>query len=215
MKRLILFILLVLLPIQSYASEKYISAGFNLSTFQNSDSKILPGFSIELGKEWRKSERAYFSLGIEYLYRGARVENKYVYSEQWLLKINADWQVGYLTFPIKFSSMIAEQKRFYFAVALTPCWSIVDNSKITTIFRRRPGDFPKRKADYFMQYDPMFPEFRNSTIDLRVGFGKRFDRFAIEWQTRFDVYGSVDELVRIINIDSQFISFCLIINYYF
>ncbi len=215
MKRLILFILLVLLPIQSYASEKYISAGFNLSTFYNSDSKILPGFSIELGKEWRKSERAYFSLGIEYLYRGTRVENKYVYSEQWLLKINADWQVGYLAFPFKYSYMFAEQKRVYFTAALTPCWSIVDNSKISTIFIIEPGDFPEEDADYFMQYDAMLSEFRNSTIDVRVGLGKKFDWFSVDLQTRIDLYGSVDELRRKTNINSKFISFCLIINYYF
>ncbi len=186
-----------------------------MSTFYNNDSKILPGFSIELGKEWRKSERSYFSFGIEYLHRGARVENKYVYGEEWLTKLNADWQVAYLTFPIKYNYMFAGQKKIYFTAALAPCLAIIDKSKISIIFRDDPGDFPKENADYSPAYDKFIPAIENSTIDVRIGFGKKFDRFSIEWQTRIDLYGSVDTLSGILGVDAKYITSCFMLNYYY
>ncbi len=214
MKNKIILIFLFLSVRFGFAGEKFLSAGFNQSTFYDQKSKSRSGFNIQIGKEWQKSQRRYFSLAIEYMYRGARVENKYVYAEEWLSYINANWMVGYLAFPIRWRYMLSNKSSCYIVAGVTPCLSIVDESQKFYIFRRDPGDFPREKADYFPDYDPFIPEFSSSVTDVCFGVGKKFNDFSLELLTRIDILGSADDLHGTLGINGEFITFCLKINYY-
>jgi len=207
-----LIFLLVLAP-KVFASEKFISAGLNISRFYDSISKPLPGYSITFGWEWQKGRSWALIFSPSFLYRGTRLENKTVWweGEATLLTLHIWCRRGFLDLPL-FYRHYFRSPSVYWAAGLSLSLGVYDNSRTRRVSERRlpTGHYPGH-YDYYLG-----PEDKigyDSSIDAILAVGKKLKRFAIEGNIRMS-YGAITIVDDISGINSNFMTLSLFISWY-
>lgn len=210
-----LFALAVILVFftRGQASEKFITGGLNISQFYDAISKPLPGYSIGFGWEWKLSSSLALLFSPSYLYRGAKLEKKTVWSELSNRLFEEDiWcRIGYLELPLNCRYYY---NSLYLSAGISANLAVHDGSNSKTISERTVYGYPG-KHDYSVDIDAV-PGYilGSSSIDCILGGGIRKGILAIGGAARIS-FGKRKSLHRIQIGNSDFISLSVLGFWYF
>lgn len=212
MKKLFYIVALVMsFSVNSFAAEKFITTGLNISQFYDAVAKPLPGYSFGFGWEWKTGRTSSLLFSPSYFYKASKLENKSVWNQDDSLHLeDILCRLGYVDLPFVIRRY-SQDKTIFVSIGLAFALAIKDASfkktKSTIMFPtgQRPGEH-----DFNVNID-YYPPIGGS-IDLMLGGGKKINRFTIEGLLRIS-YGEAGT-IKGINIHHQFITFSILGSYY-
>jgi len=196
-----------------YASEKFISGGVNLSQFYDEISKPLPGYSLGFGWEWEIGGSSALLFRPTFLYRGTKLENKKIWTGWYLFTENIWCRRGYLDLPLLYRYYFSNHK-VYLSAGLSLSLAIYDNSRDQVL------DEKYYSAGYLGPYDygggPVDKLVYDSSIDAIFEVGTRLNNNNLTIGRLIHMaYGEIETIDSIGNINGSFITFSVLVSWYF